>query len=469
MKKIVSLTLAVLMLLGCMTVTTFADSYQVQVMGNAVTSENQDNILGDGKVSYNPETNTLTLNGATINKYNDNAPIVSNYAKPLIIKLIGDNSITATACEGTISCNNSTKQELIITGTGSLKINQTRGGSQPINNWTKLKVEDGVENITITTNLDNGVVYFGTEVGSLDLPEGYVALASENTDETDETKMKAAQVEGRYVTIGGVTYAKTLVIHKDPNKKGDSSNIKATVGAFSYEMVIPTETTLTEAAHKDVALGGDGKVSVEKVKHASDKTRITYTVDQTDGQLKNADKSVTIETTYKVAPAGEDAAALAADTKVTVYESNSVKDSTVTVNVTDEKWNAAPTGDYNATLIFNFVAEEVDPVTVADILETVENFPTSRDGSLWTNDSGSKLYVLNDKFKASTSDGQNGVNFELDYVLTEIGEGQYKYTDIGFSAVFMINDGKLQSVTIDGIPQVNASLKGTYTYKTPVK
>ena len=40
--------------------------YGLKVGDIAVTSINRDDILGDGKVTYNPETNTLTLNNATI-------------------------------------------------------------------------------------------------------------------------------------------------------------------------------------------------------------------------------------------------------------------------------------------------------------------------------------------------------------------------------------------------------------------
>ena len=42
------------------------NDYGLKVGDIEVTSINRDDILGDGKVSYNPETNTLTLNNATI-------------------------------------------------------------------------------------------------------------------------------------------------------------------------------------------------------------------------------------------------------------------------------------------------------------------------------------------------------------------------------------------------------------------
>ena len=67
-------------------------SYGLTVAGTTVTSSNASNIIvnveNDGKVSFDPETNTLTLNGATLN---DN--IISNLSE-LTIDVQGINRIT---------------------------------------------------------------------------------------------------------------------------------------------------------------------------------------------------------------------------------------------------------------------------------------------------------------------------------------------------------------------------------------
>ena len=70
-----ALALAVGLLPG-MALTAYADDYNdLWVGGVQVTSANMNDVLVDdpdnkGKVSYNPETSTLTLNGATITQNN---------------------------------------------------------------------------------------------------------------------------------------------------------------------------------------------------------------------------------------------------------------------------------------------------------------------------------------------------------------------------------------------------------------
>lgn len=69
-------------------------SYGITVAGVEVNSENASNITGDnitaGTVSFNPQTNTLTLNNASIRAYD--APIVSGLEN-LTVFLVGENTI----------------------------------------------------------------------------------------------------------------------------------------------------------------------------------------------------------------------------------------------------------------------------------------------------------------------------------------------------------------------------------------
>jgi hypothetical protein len=65
-------------------------NYPLTVGGVQVTSKNRDDILGDGKVYYNPSTNTLTLNNATISS--ERQVIISDIAG-LHLELLGENHI----------------------------------------------------------------------------------------------------------------------------------------------------------------------------------------------------------------------------------------------------------------------------------------------------------------------------------------------------------------------------------------
>ena len=69
------------------------DVYGITVAGTSVKSDNATDILGDGKVSYNATTNTLTLNGATIN-YTTGDAITASTTDPLNVNVIGTNSIS---------------------------------------------------------------------------------------------------------------------------------------------------------------------------------------------------------------------------------------------------------------------------------------------------------------------------------------------------------------------------------------
>jgi hypothetical protein len=72
---------------------TIDSQLEIRVGGVPVTLFNKDNVLGDGKVSYNPETYTLTLNNATIEPEEETSGIVHSNAENLKIALIGNNSI----------------------------------------------------------------------------------------------------------------------------------------------------------------------------------------------------------------------------------------------------------------------------------------------------------------------------------------------------------------------------------------
>lgn len=70
--------------------------YDISVAGTTVTSANASNVLGDGTVSFEPTTNTLTLNGAVITLSTATPYAVSSGIKDLKIKLIGENVINAS-------------------------------------------------------------------------------------------------------------------------------------------------------------------------------------------------------------------------------------------------------------------------------------------------------------------------------------------------------------------------------------
>ena len=101
----------------------WAEDYDLWVAGTQVSSDNASDVLGDGKVSWNNSSNTLTLNGATIN-----GTIVSNVNSAITIHLIGTSTITTTQNQMPIQSSLSTEPGLTFTAAegAMLLTNKTR-------------------------------------------------------------------------------------------------------------------------------------------------------------------------------------------------------------------------------------------------------------------------------------------------------------------------------------------------------
>ena len=68
--------------------------YQLWILGKQVTDFNAADVLGDGTVSYDDNTKTLTLNGATLQYNTSSDQNIKNYIPNLNVNVIGDNTIT---------------------------------------------------------------------------------------------------------------------------------------------------------------------------------------------------------------------------------------------------------------------------------------------------------------------------------------------------------------------------------------
>ena len=97
-------------------VPTPVESYDLYIAGTQVTEFNKDDVLGDGTVSFDPETNTLTLNGANIETEAEGEGL-STQIDEVIIKLEGENSIEVPEGFGIYS-----DASFTITGPGSLSV-----------------------------------------------------------------------------------------------------------------------------------------------------------------------------------------------------------------------------------------------------------------------------------------------------------------------------------------------------------
>lgn len=111
---------------------TLIKSYTVFVGGVQVTSDNQSNITGDciteGTVTFDPETNTLTLNNATIS---GSDMMINVYKMPEInLKVIGENYVYSSGNNAIRLSGNA-----VITGGGTLYAYSTRRSGSYAGIW----------------------------------------------------------------------------------------------------------------------------------------------------------------------------------------------------------------------------------------------------------------------------------------------------------------------------------------------
>jgi len=121
----------------------YTERYGIKVAGIKVTNHNMADVLGDGTVSYDPETLTLTLTDATIDG-GDGSGIEAE--QELHIKLEGSNTITCTRSLNGTSHGIWFKDKGYIEGPGSLSITAMYGIFAIGNNQPKaLQILDGAQ------------------------------------------------------------------------------------------------------------------------------------------------------------------------------------------------------------------------------------------------------------------------------------------------------------------------------------
>lgn len=184
---------------GNVTVTT---EYPVWVAGVRITSSNMGNVLGDGTVSYNPQTLTLTLHNANIqyNPANAEAAIRNTYASNETLTITGSGTINAGNGSGIYSNKAKIKLSggnLVIEGStngivaekGSLTIDGARVKAVGVQNGTF--ADDGIS-VTMGGGLlsvtgKKAVVYGSYSMGSETYDQLTVATDAILTVESGKT------------------------------------------------------------------------------------------------------------------------------------------------------------------------------------------------------------------------------------------------------------------------------------------
>ncbi|MBQ3403968.1 MAG: S-layer homology domain-containing protein, partial [Oscillospiraceae bacterium] len=166
-KRIASTLLAlalVLSLFPLFAVTAQADEegypYHIWIAGTWITNENKDDVLGDGTVSYDPDSATLTLNNANIvgqaydknysygihiENWNQYEQIYGKSLSDITIELIGDNRVESPYHEFN-TYGISSGRQITFRGPGSLTVKSGTGmygDSYAIEALNKVVIESG--------------------------------------------------------------------------------------------------------------------------------------------------------------------------------------------------------------------------------------------------------------------------------------------------------------------------------------
>ena len=265
--------LLLLLLLVGATQTKAQKTYGLKIAGVDITSDNYSRIstfTGVNGVTYDPNTNVLTLDNATIS-LQGNTEAITNYAdNGLVINITGENKITSNQSALSLACPTT------LQGGGTLNATSVNGAGIAINNTTLTVTPCTVnakgvyglsgngDGTTLSVKLNSAITAEGSEgsvvgMASLDL-ESYIDLDSyvSPTDdgiaiikpsraEFDKT-LKAVAVNGK-VTTEKVLIGKLIVYEMFINGKhvtnancNDLSVLPDVSGAMIYD---PDNYTLT--------------------------------------------------------------------------------------------------------------------------------------------------------------------------------------------------------------------------------
>lgn len=215
-----------------------SETYDLWVAGKQVTKTNKSNVLGDGTVSYDPDTHTLTLNNAHLT--------------------LGED-----AEEGISSCIDSdlTDDMLTITGTASLSdaVGIMTAGPLTLNN----------ADLTITGNIDDDIGDDAIRAGRSD---------EDITIQNSTVTIAGTNAEGNFFQYG-IRCGNLIVANSTLNVKANSSAIVADeLKASGAGTVITAETDSTDeddyALELEYLTRYDGLVLVEGEMNKSKKARI---------------------------------------------------------------------------------------------------------------------------------------------------------------------------------------------------
>lgn len=273
MKKIYSFSLC-LAFLTLFAANSLAENYDLSVAGKQVTDVNRTDILGDGKVSYDPITNTLTLNNATIVNYDGNG--IENRISNLVINVIGSNTVTA---DGRGACAIGANQNFCITGGGSLVANAGDPGCGILARTCGITIA----NVTITANAQWGISGMGYNDETLTIKNATIkAIGTDGSicdfisitlEDCTITQPAGAVVDGGAVKLNGKVATGEVIITSTTTAV-ENAKTNATIYAKNGKIFGADDARIYDILGRDVTKENGTLKGVFVVKNEKSTTKI---------------------------------------------------------------------------------------------------------------------------------------------------------------------------------------------------
>ena len=236
------------------------DRYNLYVKGTQVTSLNEEDVLGNGTVSFDPQTSTLTLMNADIAP--TGAPGIQSSIPNLNVMLVGGNFINISDDKEGIVLQKSSEDEaseVVFYGGGTLNIN-TNGTA--LQTQADIAFTDGV-NVSAESTAGAGIkgVEASGMLPSLTISGETTTLKAKGADEGSVVAFRALNMTDNITIVepAGATFTENVGITDAEGNLIVGEWV--TIGAFEiYELYI-AGTQVTELNKADVL--GDGTVSYD--------------------------------------------------------------------------------------------------------------------------------------------------------------------------------------------------------------
>ena len=260
-KRLFGLALVLALCLTLLSVSALAaeETYNLWVNGVQVTDANATDVLGDADegatVSYDAATNTLTLNGAVLDKAYDTGVIYAKGTGMLTINVVGDSQITAAGDNvngiylGTVSTteNPYPQYSLLLTGSAKLDIYVTGNGSA-----VSATTDITVEKLTLeadVTNANGGNVFF---VGGKTIIKDAANLNLYSANYTAIYGEDGVEISGGTVIVEAPKYNPIYSSYGDVTITG-TANVTAT----GYYGIVGSNVAISDNAKVDTTSTAD--------------------------------------------------------------------------------------------------------------------------------------------------------------------------------------------------------------------